>query len=553
VIPSSAWQPAGNLTLEPNALSAVLESESSLALTAGPGAGKTEMLAQRADYLLRTGGCRYPRRILAIAFKVDASSNLRERVKLRAGLELAERFDSQTFHGFAKRLIDTFRPVLTGLDALDADYTIGEVRVARKQITFRELVPLALEVLRNSAMARTALAQTYSHVFLDEFQDCTNEQYQLVKAAFLGTSALLTTVGDTKQKIMGFAGALEGIFQTFAIDFNAKPLNLYQNRRSKSRLRRMQNEMIKVMDPGAAVPDAELVGGEGEVGLWSFETDEQESEWLARQISHWIVAHELSASEIAVLVANKPECYTQKLMAQLESHGIPYRDERHFQDLGSEPLAGAIIDTLKCVFLDRVPNSYARILDIYEGRWTDSNDAPYSRPFDQYLDTHRRAAFERQQAPAVDDLREIFAGFEVLVGRSALTALSPQYEAGPRFDEIRTQVFARLDELIQRGASIRDALARFSEDNSVRIMTVHKSKGLEFHTVIALGVEQQMYFGTIDEKRSTFFVQISRAKERLFLTCSALRPRPANCGGAWHENRNPQEEFMNYGVLARDC
>ncbi len=93
----------------------------------------------------------------------------------------------------------------------------------------------------------------------------------------------------------------------------------------------MQNEMIKVMDPGAAVPDAELVGGEGEVGLWSFETDEQESEWLARQISHWIVAHELPASEIAVLVANKPECYTQKLMAQLASHGIPYRDERHFQ------------------------------------------------------------------------------------------------------------------------------------------------------------------------------------------------------------------------------
>ncbi len=179
--------------------------------------------------------------------------------------------------------------------------------------------------------------------------------------------------------------------------------------------------------------------------------------------------------------------------------------------LGSEPLAGAIIDTLKCVFLDRVPNSYARILDIYEGRWTDSNDAPYSRLFDQYLDTHRRAAFERQQAPTLQNLREIFEGSRL--GRSALTSLSPQYETGPRFDEIQMQVFARLDELIQEGASITEALARFSEDSSVRIMTVHKSKGLEFHTVIALGIEQQMYFGTIDEKRSTF-VQISRAKER---------------------------------------
>ena len=88
---------------------------------------------------------------------------------------------------------------------------------------------------------------------------------------------------------------------------------------------------------------------------------------------------------------------------------------------------------------------------------------------------------------------------------------------------------------------------------AVNVMEEHSGKGLEFHTVIALGVEQQMYFGTIDEKRSTFFVQISRAKERLFLTCSALRPRPANYGGIWHEDRNPQKEFMNYGVLARDC
>lgn len=136
--------------------------------------------------------------VLAIAFKVDASVNLRERVRLRCGVELADRFDSQTFHGFAKRLIDTFRPVLTGLDALDANYTIGEVRVTRTQITFRDIVPLALEILRQSPMARSALAQTYSHVFLDEFQDCTNEQYQLVKEAFLGTDALLTAVGDSK-------------------------------------------------------------------------------------------------------------------------------------------------------------------------------------------------------------------------------------------------------------------------------------------------------------------------------------------------------------------
>ena len=113
------WRPADGLILEPNALRAAIEQNQSLVLTAGPGAGKTEMLAQRADFLLQTGTCRYPKRILAISFKVDASKNLKERVQRRCGFSLASRLDSYTFHSFAKQIIDRFRPILTGQDALD--------------------------------------------------------------------------------------------------------------------------------------------------------------------------------------------------------------------------------------------------------------------------------------------------------------------------------------------------------------------------------------------------------------------------------------------------
>lgn len=118
------WQPADELILEPNALRAAKEHEYCLALTAGPGAGKTEMLAQRADFLLRTGTCRYPKRILAISFKVDACKNLKERVERRCGFDLASRFDSYTFHAFAKRIIDRFRPVLVNEYTLDFGYSI---------------------------------------------------------------------------------------------------------------------------------------------------------------------------------------------------------------------------------------------------------------------------------------------------------------------------------------------------------------------------------------------------------------------------------------------
>lgn len=66
---------------------------------------------------------------------------------------------------------------------------------------------------------------------------------------------------------MGWAGALEGIFQTFATDFDAVPLNMYRNFRSEPHLLRMQNEIIKALDPTSVMPDDQLVGEGGRFSL----------------------------------------------------------------------------------------------------------------------------------------------------------------------------------------------------------------------------------------------------------------------------------------------
>ena len=74
----------------------------------GAGAGKTEFLAQKAAYLLQTGLCPAPKRILAISFKRDAAWNLADRVSQRCTPAQARRFNSFTFDGFAKNLLDRF-------------------------------------------------------------------------------------------------------------------------------------------------------------------------------------------------------------------------------------------------------------------------------------------------------------------------------------------------------------------------------------------------------------------------------------------------------------
>jgi len=549
VIAVDAWLPADGLTLEPNALRAATEQKHCLALTAGPGAGKTEMLAQRADFLLRTGTCRYPKRILAISFKVDASKNLKERVQHRSSHDLASRFDSYTFHAFAKRIIDRFRPLLTGDDALDADYKIGDRKVTRKQIEFADLVPLAIKILNQSVIARNAVRQTYSDVFLDEFQDCTDRQYELVKVAFQGTSIRLTAVGDTRQRIMGWAGALDGVFQTFAKDFAAVPLNMYLNFRSKPRLLRMQNEIIRVLDPASVMSDEQLVGDEGEVFVWSYEDSQEEAEALASVIEGWVKSEQVPLSEIAVLLSKQLDLYANHLMASLEARGIPFRNEQQMQDITTEPAACLIVDYLSCLYGQRKPNAWVRLTNQLVPFADDEIQASARQNFDSFIKK------QRNDVAIAELISEPFSGwwesvraFLNKVGIETLTALSPDYESYERLKEVVSDTKTRIKELLKLDPDLPNALERFSDDQAVRILTIHKSKGLEFDSVIIMAIEKEIFFGNQDENRCAFFVGASRAKRRLILTHANQRERPAGFTRRWEVNRSPQDEYLGYAM-----
>jgi superfamily I DNA/RNA helicase len=551
VIAVDAWQPADGLTLEPNALLAAKEQVRSLALTAGPGAGKTEMLAQRADFLLRTGTCCYPKRILAISFKVDASSNLKERVKRRCGSEMAARFDSYTFHAFAKRIIDRFRPVLTGQDALDVGYKIVErkVKPSRQEIEFADLVPLAIKILRKSAMARNAVRQTYSDVFLDEFQDCTNLQYELLKLAFQGTSIRLTAVGDTKQKIMGWAGAMDGIFQAFVADFAATPLNMYRNFRSKPRLLRLQNEIVRRLDPSSVMPNEQLAGDEGEVFAWRFDDSRQEAEHLAELIDGWIKTEQLPPAEIAVLIRNQLDLYADHLMAALEARGIPYRNEQRLQDITVEPAARLIVDYLTCLYGQREPKAWIRLMNQLIPFADEEIQSNARKDLDRLIKQQRKeVVIAELVAEPFSGWWEFVRAFLKQVSIETLVSLSPDYESHGRLKEVVRDTKIRIEELLKLEPDLPEALERFSDDQAVRILTIHKSKGLEFDSVVIMAVEKEIFFGDQDENRCAFFVGVSRAKRRLVLTHADQRERPAGHTRRWDVQRTAQTEYFGYAM-----
>lgn len=548
MIKVDVWTPSDGIVLEPNAAFAAKEQVRCVALTAGPGSGKSELLAQRADFLLTTGVCRYPKRILAIAFKVDASNNLKERVRRRCGAAYSGRFDSYTFHGLAKRIVERFRPVLTGADALDAGFkVVNKGKAHPAQTEFKELIPLAIKILNAYPPAVNAIRQTYSDVFLDEFQDCTGDQYELVTTLFRGSGRRVTAVGDVKQKIMGWAGALDGVFARFVEDFEALHLNIYRNFRSEPHLLKLQNEIIKVLDPDSEMPAHLLEGGGGEVHVLGYDDCEEEAKDLAERINGWVNVEGIAPAKIAILTRAQPEAYCERLGMELDKFGISYRNENKAQDISTEPVAQVIVDYLLCIYGLREPRAWTRLTRrIIPAE--DDTEGKLKANWNRYIKEARKAAAGDLLTKTFAQRWELLEEFFAMVGPTLLAGLSHDYESREHLRELIESVKTYIDEAMIKEPDLLVALGQLSNDQSIRILTVHKSKGLEFDTVVLLGVENQAYFGDAHESRCTFFVGVSRAERRLVVTTARRRENLREIA-SWKVTRTPQSEFLDYANL----
>jgi superfamily I DNA/RNA helicase len=107
----------------------------------------------------------------------------------------------------------------------------------------------------------------------------------------------------------------------------------------------------------------------------------------------------------------------------------------------------------------------------------------------------------------------------------------------------RAALIALGNELAAHGDAT-EALKHLSEIDAVRILTIHKCKGLEFETVVVLGVEEELFWG--DAAAEEFFVAISRAKTELLLTWADYRTRPSTPVKRWDERRTPHRRFLAY-------
>lgn len=587
----SDWQPIGVNSLETIANDVIREIECNAIVTAGPGAGKTELLAQKASYLLQTGLCPSPKRILAISFKKDAAKNLKERVELRCGKELATRFDSMTFDAFSKSILDRFRnglpeiwrpsenyeldfsinqarPMSILLDQLDLStrerqqlqhqsfeqlhltgiflpeaglteetlqkqaskklwhYLLHEQQPSR--LSFTMIGRLAELIMRTNPKLLQALRNSYAFVFLDEFQDTTDIQFDLTKTCFQNCSTILTAVGDNKQRIMGWARALDGIFNHFQTNFQARSFTLIRNYRSAPRLVAIQHTITQVLEGTNAVrvESMDTSGDEGECRVLIYDNSVIETQHIASLISNLLLNDGLTPRDICLLTRQTPDRYTSNLMHELSQRGISSRIESELQDLLSESFILIVLDMLKLISRTKSPHEWTNIIEFLVSIYGEDQANSLANTTNQFIKTMKlRYATNgfNNENDVVGFLTEIMNFF----GHDVLTTEFRQYRQGNYLNDILQKASNSIHYYYQNtGHNLNNSLDAFEGKNSIPIMTMHKSKGLEFHTVIFIGLEDSALWGYANnatEETNGFFVAFSRAKKRIIFTASVNR------------------------------
>lgn len=588
IVNENNWKTVGNITLEKNALDAI-KCEKNTLVIAGPGAGKTELLAQKACYLFETNLCRAPQKILAISFKKDSAENLKERVLKRYGEEIKDRFISLTYDAFFKSIVDHFiyslpvncRPNINYVIADDnmineafkkaanKDISLDRSTIKNKNkkinsvtlpldenslegkvwnyllkgfdnneaaITFSMITKLATYIVDTNPMIKRAIQATYSYVFLDEFQDTTELQYLFLKSCFKDSKSIITAVGDYKQRIMVWAGALKTVFDDFRSDFNADDFNLIMNYRSAPRLVSLQKAMYGILNESQSYVGTsdKWNDDDGCVKLLMSKNELQESQNVVESIKENI-SDGMDLKDICILCKQKIKDYTSQIIIDLQKEGIRARDEGEYQEQLSEPIVNLILNFLKLSVNRKSPDEWINLEIEYIAIMgeTDENQDDLYRDCIDKLDCKLKEINKYLKLPLdINKFNYMIDNIIDFFNIDRIKARYITYKQGDYFNETITK-FKNLfwEEYKYAELNMIKAIEGFRGLYSIPIMTIHKSKGLEYSAVYFIGLEDDAFWNynnQQEEDRCAFFVAISRAKKFLMFTFCEQRKNTKN-------------------------
>ncbi len=411
-------------------------------------------------------------------------------------------------------------------------------------LDFDDMLVYTDELFRERKDILAAWQKKYRYILIDEFQDINKIQFDIMKMLALPENNLFV-VGDDDQSIYRFRGAKPEIMLHFDKDYpNTKKIILEENYRSGAGI---VDASLKLINCNKERFYKEIHAAQKTGGLVQFTLYENQRE-ENKKIIERILAHIQNGgkySDIAILFRTNTQ--PRLLMEQLMDYNVPFSTRDNIPNLYEHWIAKDIFAYIRMAQGSRTRRDFLQVMNRPKRYISRENVDEDEVAFDVLYDIYKDKPWIAERVEKLEyDLK--------VIGRISPYAAINYIRQGVGYDDFcreyadyrrisEEDLFDKLDEL-QEGAKgyktfdewfvhieeYTKELERQSEKqrenkNSVLLATLHSAKGLEFQTVYIIDVNEGMMpykkavlEADIEEERRMFYVGMTRAKEKLYLS-----------------------------------
>lgn len=413
-------------------------------------------------------------------------------------------------------------------------------------LDFDDLLLETVMLLKKYPELRDTYQKRWEYIHIDEYQDTNEVQYELTKL-LVSEKHNICVVGDTDQNIYSWRGANIKNMLHFEKDYaEAKIVMLEQNYRSTKTIIEAANEVIKknVFRADKNLFTDNHVGES--ITIYEAYDEVYEANFVANTIYELLESGKVEPSNIAVLYrANFQSRILEEAMLgkqiPYQVLGVKFFERREVRDMLSYIRAALNKESLSDI--KRIINVPARgigkvtIAKLFANQFTDLPATMQIKinKFYALLDSIRQMS---EGSPVNEVIKYTLEasgldkelseggeeGLERLENIKELVSLATKYD---------TYGEEGLDMLLTDAALASDQDSLNQPVDGVRLMTVHASKGLEFKYVFITGLEQDLFphqrsgnsknAGESEEERRLFYVALTRAEHKLYLSYAQLR------------------------------
>ncbi len=384
---------------------------------------------------------------------------------------------------------------------------------SKKAIDFNEILYRSYKIISGNDFVIKSLASKFYEISVDEFQDTNIYQYEILKAINLNAQCTFFMVGDEKQRIYRFAGAIDNAFQIASIDFNAPIEELDVTYRSTQNIIDAYSSLF--IDHPVLINESKYKDDDIKLIIRETSYDNNNS-FIESLIDHLINKCKVPLSEIAILTTSWRDAY---LISRF------LRQKYHIVGLGALPHRSVNSSSFNLI---RAISKFSYTPRVRNLRVIKRNIEFHALENNLVANEKELVFWTNSIVSKIDNLDK------KLLIIDGLNYLKELFNSVFKFNHSDfDEIIGLINDEEAKNWTIEKYFKTLSGIDGITINTIHQSKGLEYKYVILNGVNEgripyqawnfekrtrePLTEDNYEDGRTLLYVGISRAKELLVI------------------------------------